>query len=185
MPGAPERPCPSRSRSDRDLCRREIRAGRGREGARFAGYAGRRHGIASLPNSALHRCAAGCRRKGYRVSQIIAGCPLRDEPACRLLRFAITARLAGFSATTSAIWCRAWRMMFTPGRRSGWFGHGSRHGDLQGHGFPPTPSVRDAAKGVRLMAVPAGDFGMDGWHHAIMAVMRGVEDGFRSGAGCQ
>lgn len=43
--------------------------------------------------------------------------------------------------------------------------------------FPGTIR-RDAAKGVRLMAVPAGDFGKDAWLHARMAVMRGVENGF-------
>jgi apolipoprotein N-acyltransferase len=32
--------------------------------------------------------------------------------------------------------------------------------------------------GVRLMAVPAWDFVLDGWLHARMAVMRGVENGF-------
>lgn len=37
---------------------------------------------------------------------------------------------------------------------------------------------RDAARGVRLMGVPAGDFGKDAWLHGRMAVMRGVEDGF-------
>ena len=40
-------------------------------------------------------------------------------------------------------------------------------------------SVRTtAAHGVRLMIVPANDFGRDGWIHARMAVMRGVENGF-------
>ena len=43
--------------------------------------------------------------------------------------------------------------------------------------FPDT--IRsDAAKGVRLMGVPAGDMGIDGWQHGIMSVMRGVENGF-------
>jgi apolipoprotein N-acyltransferase len=32
--------------------------------------------------------------------------------------------------------------------------------------------------GIRLMAVPANDFGKDDWIHARMAVMRGVENGF-------
>jgi apolipoprotein N-acyltransferase len=32
--------------------------------------------------------------------------------------------------------------------------------------------------GIRLMAVPANDFVKDGWIHARMAVMRGVENGF-------
>lgn len=36
----------------------------------------------------------------------------------------------------------------------------------------------DAAGGIRLMLVPAWDFGMDGWLHARMAILRGVENGF-------
>jgi apolipoprotein N-acyltransferase len=36
----------------------------------------------------------------------------------------------------------------------------------------------DAAKGVRLVLVPAWDFGADGWAHARMAIMRGVEGGY-------
>lgn len=36
----------------------------------------------------------------------------------------------------------------------------------------------DAQEGIRLMAVPANDFVKDGWIHARMAVMRGVENGF-------
>jgi apolipoprotein N-acyltransferase len=40
-------------------------------------------------------------------------------------------------------------------------------------------SVRTTAQhGVRLMIVPANDFGRDGWIHARMAIMRGVENGF-------
>jgi apolipoprotein N-acyltransferase len=35
-----------------------------------------------------------------------------------------------------------------------------------------------AGHGVRLMIVPANDFGRDGWIHARMAIMRGVENGF-------
>ena len=36
----------------------------------------------------------------------------------------------------------------------------------------------DAQNGIRLMAVPANDFVKDGWIHARMAVLRGVENGF-------
>lgn len=43
--------------------------------------------------------------------------------------------------------------------------------------FPDTIRV-DAARGVRLMGVPGGDFGIDGWLHGRQAVMRGVENGF-------
>jgi apolipoprotein N-acyltransferase len=43
--------------------------------------------------------------------------------------------------------------------------------------FPDT--IRpDGARGIRLMAVPAGDMGIDGWQHGIISVMRGVENGF-------
>lgn len=43
--------------------------------------------------------------------------------------------------------------------------------------FPRT--IREDAKhGIRLMMVPAGDFGADRWIHARMAIMRGVENGF-------
>jgi apolipoprotein N-acyltransferase len=43
--------------------------------------------------------------------------------------------------------------------------------------FPRTIR-RDAARGVRLMGVPAGDFNRDAWIHGRMAIMRGVENGF-------
>lgn len=35
-----------------------------------------------------------------------------------------------------------------------------------------------AARGAQLLLVPAWDFGVDGWLHGRMAIMRGVEDGF-------
>ena len=43
--------------------------------------------------------------------------------------------------------------------------------------FPRT-ILADAQYGIRLMGVPAGDFGKDAWLHARMAIMRGVENGF-------
>jgi len=67
--------------------------------------------------------------------------------------------------------------MFTPGHDSGWLGGGRAMEICKDMDFPNT--IRhDAAKGVRLMGVPAGDFGKDAWLHARMAVVRGVEDGF-------
>ena len=43
--------------------------------------------------------------------------------------------------------------------------------------FPAT--IRsDAQQGIRLMLVPAADFESDGWTHARMAILRGVENGF-------
>lgn len=35
-----------------------------------------------------------------------------------------------------------------------------------------------AKRGVRLLLVPAWDFGVDGWLHSRMAILRGVESGF-------
>jgi len=35
-----------------------------------------------------------------------------------------------------------------------------------------------AARGAQLLLVPAWDFGIDGWLHSRMAIMRGVESGF-------
>ncbi|HEX8777188.1 MAG TPA: nitrilase-related carbon-nitrogen hydrolase, partial [Rhodanobacter sp.] len=35
-----------------------------------------------------------------------------------------------------------------------------------------------AQRGARLLLVPAWDFGVDGWLHSRMAIMRGVENGF-------
>jgi apolipoprotein N-acyltransferase len=66
---------------------------------------------------------------------------------------------------------------FTPGHVSGWLGDGRAVEICKDMDFPDTIR-RDAAKGVRLMGVPAGDMGIDGWQHGIMSVMRGVEDGF-------
>ena len=42
----------------------------------------------------------------------------------------------------------------------------------------PTTIRRDARNDLRLMLVPADDFGADGWLHARMAILRGVENGF-------
>lgn len=66
---------------------------------------------------------------------------------------------------------------YTPGRQSGWLGDGRAMEICKDMDFPRMIRA-DAAKGVRLMAVPAGDFVVDAWIHARMAVMRGVEDGF-------
>jgi len=66
---------------------------------------------------------------------------------------------------------------FTPGHDSGWLGGGKAMEICKDMDFPTTIR-RDAALGVRLAAVPSGDFHLDGWIHARMAVMRGVENGF-------
>ncbi len=66
---------------------------------------------------------------------------------------------------------------FTPGHASGWLGDGRAVQICFDMDVPST--VRPvAANGVRLMAVPGGDFGIDRWLHGRLAVMRGVENGF-------
>jgi apolipoprotein N-acyltransferase len=64
-----------------------------------------------------------------------------------------------------------------PGRGLGLLGNGYATQICKDMDFPET--VRGTARGgVRLMMVPANDFGRDGWVHARMAIMRGVENGF-------
>lgn len=66
---------------------------------------------------------------------------------------------------------------FTPGHASGWLGGGRAMEICKDMDFPDTIRL-DAAKGFRLIGVPAGDFGIDRWQHGRMAVMRAVENGF-------
>jgi apolipoprotein N-acyltransferase len=65
----------------------------------------------------------------------------------------------------------------TPGHNSGWLGDGRAMEICKDMDFPRT-ILGDASYGIRLMGVPAGDFGKDAWLHARMAIMRGVENGF-------
>lgn len=65
----------------------------------------------------------------------------------------------------------------TPGRSSGWLGNSRAMEICKDMDFPRTINA-DAKYGIRLMGVPAGDFGKDAWLHARMAIMRGVENGF-------
>ncbi|MGB6308663.1 MAG: nitrilase-related carbon-nitrogen hydrolase [Steroidobacteraceae bacterium] len=66
---------------------------------------------------------------------------------------------------------------FTPGHSSGWLGAGRAMEICKDMDYPRT-ILDDAQYGIRLMGVPAGDFGKDAWLHARMAIMRGVENGF-------
>jgi apolipoprotein N-acyltransferase len=64
-----------------------------------------------------------------------------------------------------------------PGRDSGFLGAGYATQICKDMDF--AGSVRTTAgHGVRLMIVPADDFGRDQWIHARMAIMRGIENGF-------
>jgi len=66
---------------------------------------------------------------------------------------------------------------FKPGPGPGLLGDGRAVAICKDLDFPRTLRS-DAQNGIRLMAVPANDFVKDGWIHARMAVMRGVENGF-------
>jgi apolipoprotein N-acyltransferase len=66
---------------------------------------------------------------------------------------------------------------FKAGHSSGWLGDGRAMAICKDMDFPRT-ILADAKDGIRLMGVPAGDFGKDAWLHARMAIMRGVENGF-------
>ena len=64
-----------------------------------------------------------------------------------------------------------------PGLQAGVLGQGYATQICKDMDFPE--SVRGtAAHGIRLMMVPANDFGADAWIHARMSIMRGVENGF-------
>lgn len=66
---------------------------------------------------------------------------------------------------------------FIPGHAPGLLGNARAVTICKDMDFPPT--IRsDAKSGIRLMVVPAGDFFLDDWIHARMAIMRGVENGF-------
>ena len=69
---------------------------------------------------------------------------------------------------------------FTPGQGPGPLGNGRSVAICKDLDFPRTlrGDAREDKSGIRLMAVPANDFVKDGWIHARMAVMRGVENGF-------
>jgi apolipoprotein N-acyltransferase len=64
-----------------------------------------------------------------------------------------------------------------PGRAPGFLGAGYATQICKDMDFAGTVRTT-AAHGVRLMIVPADDFGRDQWIHARMAIMRGIENGF-------
>jgi apolipoprotein N-acyltransferase len=63
------------------------------------------------------------------------------------------------------------------GDRPGLLGNGRAVAICKDMDFPATIRA-DASNDLRVMFVPAADFGADGWMHARMSVLRGVENGF-------
>jgi apolipoprotein N-acyltransferase len=106
--------------------------------------------------------------------QIIAGVYERAPPAD--LAFALRADSAPRSYAKRHL-VPFLESELTPGHSSGWLGDGRAMEICKDMDFPRTIHG-DARYGIRLMGVPAGDFGKDAWLHARMAIMRGVENGF-------
>jgi apolipoprotein N-acyltransferase len=67
--------------------------------------------------------------------------------------------------------------LLVPGTSSGFLGGGRAVAICKDMDFPRTIRA-DAQAHIRLMYVPAWDFGADAWLHSRMAIMRGVENGF-------
>jgi apolipoprotein N-acyltransferase len=150
---------------------REIRLAAG-EGARFAVTP--EGGMASLPGvqtAIIAPLVAASRDTGV---QIVAGFHSDTPPADFALAITPDGRIQRYDKRHPV---PGLEDRFTPGRVSGWLGDDRAAEICKDMDFPDTIRA-DSAKGVRLMGVPAGDMGIDGWQHGIMSVMRGVEGGF-------
>ena len=150
---------------------REIRAA-AREGARFVVTP--EGGMASPPagqSTIVAPLVAAARDTG---AQIIAGFHSETPAADFVLGITPDGRIQRYDKRHPV---PGLEDDFTPGHVSGWLGDGRAEEICKDMDFPDT--IRsDAAKGLRLVGVPAGDMGIDGWQHGIMSVMRGVEGGF-------
>ena len=79
--------------------------------------------------------------------------------------------------TTNAGWCADWNRAFRRASNPASSQPGRATVVCKDMDF--AEMIRDdAQEGIRIMYVPAWDFVADGWLHARMAIMRGVEDGF-------
>ncbi len=150
---------------------REIRLA-ARQGARFAVTPeGGMASIAAVQSAIIAPLVAASRDTGV---QIIAGFHSDTPPADFALSITPDGRVQRYDKRHPV---PGLEDRYTPGHASGWLGNGRAVEICKDMDFPDT--IRpDAAKGVRLMGVPAGDMGIDGWQHGIMSVMRGVENGF-------
>ena len=150
---------------------REIRLA-AREGAQF--IVTPEGGMASIPDaqsSIVAPLVAASRDTG---TQIIAGFGSKTPAADFALSITPDGRVQRFDKRHPV---PGLEDRFTPGHASGLLGDARAVEICKDLDFPGT-ILLDAAKGIRLMGVPAGDKGIDGWQHGIMAVMRGVEGGF-------
>lgn len=106
--------------------------------------------------------------------QIIAGVQERDPPADLALALQTDGTMRSYTKRHLVPFLEA---ELVPGHDSGWLGEGRALEICKDMDFPRT-ILGDAQHGIRLMGVPAGDFGKDAWLHARVAIMRGVENGF-------
>jgi apolipoprotein N-acyltransferase len=106
--------------------------------------------------------------------EIIAGMAQRDPPADIAVTFHADGQIQRYDKRHLV---PGLETQFIPGRGPGLLGQSRAVTICKDMDFPPT--IRsDAQNDIRIMAVPAGDFLKDGWIHARMAIMRGVENGF-------
>ncbi len=106
--------------------------------------------------------------------EIVAGIAQRDPPTDTAITFHPDGRVQRYDKRHLV---PGLETQFVPGNRPGLLGRARATVICKDMDFPPT--IRsDAENGIRLMAVPAGDFLLDDWIHARMAILRGVENGF-------
>ena len=162
---------PSADREVTAIYAAEIRAA-ARQGAKFVVTS--EGDMASIPDaqsSIVAPLVAASRQTGV---QIIAGFHSEAPPADFALSITPDGAVARYDKRHPV---PGLEDRFTPGQVSGWLGRGRAMEICKDMDFPGT--IRpDAAKGARLIGVPAGDFAIDLWQHGRMAVMRDVEDGF-------
>jgi apolipoprotein N-acyltransferase len=142
------------------------------QGARFAVTA--EGGIVTRPewhDAILAPLVAVARQNGVHI---IAGIQDRVPPADLAITLQTDGTMRSYAKRHLVPFLEA---ELTPGRASGWLGEGRATEICKDMDFPRT-ILSDAQQGIRLMGVPAGDFGKDAWLHARMAIMRGVENGF-------
>jgi len=143
-----------------------------RQGARFIVTS--EGGMASIPeaqSTIIAPLASASRETGV---QIIAGFHSDHPPADFALAFDPTGPTQRYDKRHPV---PGLEERYVPGHADGSLADGFAMEICKDMDFPGT--IRsDAVNGARLAGVPAGDFGIDGWQHARMAIMRGVENGF-------
>jgi len=106
--------------------------------------------------------------------EIVAGVAQRDPPTDTAITFHEDGRMQRYDKRHLV---PGLETQFVPGHGPGLLGNERATTICKDMDFPPTIR-RDSENGIRLMAVPAGDFLLDDWIHARMAIMRSVENGF-------